>query len=151
MAREKRVQQFVGSFDADLLRNDMRSWMPVLFLTCVAAWALVGCKHEAAAPRTVTRNDAIPVRVAVATNVAWDKTVSIIGTLYPKDEATIGAQVEGSVERTLVDFGDRLTNEQDIAFINTGSYQARLDQAAGNLIRAEATLANARKNFDRIA
>jgi len=129
----------------------MKCSTQALILTCVTAFALAGCKREAAAPTTVTRNDAIPVRTAAATNAAWDKTVSIIGTLYPKDEATIGAQVEGSVERTLVDFGDRLTNEQDIAFIDTGSYQARLDQAAGNLTRAEATLANARKNFDRIA
>src|SRR6185369_17030740 len=98
----------------------MKSSMSVLFLACVATFVLAGCKREAATATMAVRNDAVPVRVAATTNVAWDKTVSIIGTLYPKDEATIGAQVEGSVERTLVDFGDRLTNEQDIAFIDTG-------------------------------
>jgi membrane fusion protein (multidrug efflux system) len=121
-----------------------------LLVACIAAFALTGCRHDAAAPAAVHGPEAIPVRVANVTNVAWDKTVSIVGTLYPKDEATIGAQVEGSVETTLVDFGDRLTNAQDMAFIDTASYQARLDQAGGNLTRSEATLANAQKNFERI-
>src|SRR2546426_9245308 len=121
-----------------------------LLIACVGAVALVGCRRDEKAAVAAHRPEAIPVRVAAVTNVAWDKTVSIVGTLYPKDEATIGAQVEGAVEATLVDFGDRLTNGQDMAFIDTASYQARLEQAAGNLARAEATLANARKNFERI-
>jgi membrane fusion protein (multidrug efflux system) len=129
----------------------MKQSLHSLVFTCIAALVLTGCRHDGAAPAgSVHGPEAIPVRTATVTNVAWDKTVSIVGTLYPKDEATIGAQVEGSIEATLVDFGDRLTNEQDMAFIDTGSYQARLDQAAGNLTRAEATLANARKNFERI-
>src|SRR5439155_17968469 len=68
----------------------------------------------------------------------------------PKDEATIGAQVEGTVERTLVDFGDRVRTNEDLAFIDTGSYEAQLEQAVGNLAKADANLTNARKNFTRV-
>jgi multidrug efflux pump subunit AcrA (membrane-fusion protein) len=57
------------------------------------------------------RTEDTPVTVATVTNVSWDRTVSITGTLYPKDEATLGAQVEGAVEKTLVDFGDRIVSQ----------------------------------------
>jgi membrane fusion protein (multidrug efflux system) len=109
-----------------------------------------GCKREAGGPSRSESADAIAVTVATVTNVAWDKTVSIIGTLYPKDEATLAAQVEGAVERTLVDFGDRVRDNQDLAFIDTASYEAQVEQAVGNLAKAEANLANARQSFDRV-
>jgi membrane fusion protein (multidrug efflux system) len=110
---------------------------------------LTACKRQNEAAPKERRTEATPVTVAAVTNVAWDKTVSIIGTLYPKDEATLGAQVEGTVEQTLVDFGDRIRTNQDLAFIDTGSYEAQLEQASGNLAKADANVANARKSFDR--
>src|SRR6266700_3086103 len=112
---------------------------------------LAGCGRQPANPAKERRIEAAPVMVATVTNVAWDKVVSIVGTLFPKDEATIGAQVEGTVERTLVDFGDRVQTNENLAFIDTGSYEAQLEQAVGNLAKAEANLTNARKNFVRIA
>src|SRR5439155_962505 len=112
---------------------------------------LTGCTRETANHGKERRAEALPVAIATVTNVAWDRAVSIIGTLYAKDEATLGAQVEGSVEQTLVDFGDRVQTNQDLAFIDTGSYEAQLEQAVGNLAKADANLTNARKNFARIA
>jgi len=116
----------------------------------ISCLLVAGCTRESAAPPKERRSEATPVVVATVTNVAWDKVVSIVGTLYPKDEATIGAQVEGTVERTLVDFGDRVQTNQDLAFIDTGSYEAQLDQAIGNLAKAEANFVNAGKNFVRV-
>lgn len=119
-------------------------------MLCGVFLLLPACKREAANPSRDQRTEAVPVTVACVTNVGWDKTVSIVGTLYPKDEATLGAQVEGAVEQTLVDFGDRVRTNQDLAFIDTGSYEAQLEQTSGNLAKAEANLANARQNFDRV-
>lgn len=84
------------------------------------------------------------------TNAAWDRTVTIVGTLYPKDTATVAAEVEGVVERTTVDFGDRVKAEQPLAFIDTASYEAQLAQQAGNVARAEASQVVARQNFERV-
>ena len=92
----------------------------------------------------------MPVTVSVVTNAAWDRTVSIVGTLYPKDEAMISARVEGQVEATFVDFGDRVREGQDLAAIDTTAYEALLQQAAGNRAKADANLANARQNFERV-
>lgn len=120
--------------------------LPLLILVL----AMSGCRRPAGPERALQKPDGVPVRVVAVTNVLWEKTVSIVGTLYAKDTATIGAQVDGMVERTLVDFGDRVTNGQDIAFIDTTSYEAQLLQQTGNLAKAEANLANARQNHQRI-
>jgi RND family efflux transporter MFP subunit len=108
----------------------------------------VGCKRDEAA-KPMDRPTATAVTVAPVRVVPWDRTVSIIGNLYPKDSATIGAEVDGTVERTLVDFGDRVKEGQDLAFIDTASYEALLEQSVGNLAKAEATLINAQQNFAR--
>ncbi len=122
-----------------------------MLIGCVLAVAAVcGCRRDTPAGGRPQRPEATPVTVAVVTNVAWDRTVSIVGTLFPKDEAAIASRVDGQVERTLVDFGDRVRTDQDLAFIDTASYEAQLEQAVGNLAKAEANLANARQNFERV-
>lgn len=121
------------------------------FLAAAPLLGLVpGCNRHPAPPSPSPRQGAIPVAVALVTNVAWDRTVSIVGTLFPKDEATLAARVEGQVESTLVDFGDRIRDGQEIAAIDTTAYLAQLAQATGIRARAEANLANARNNFERV-
>lgn len=121
----------------------------LLLGSLLAAAALCGCRPRASVDTKMQRPEPTPVTVAMVTNVAWDRTVSIVGTLYPKDEAAIASQVEGQVERTLVDFGDRVLTNQDLAFIDTASYEAQLEQAVGNLAKARANFANAKQNFER--
>ena len=45
------------------------------------------CREKPAAPAGGVRIEAVPVKVAPVAVVAWDHTVSIVGTLFPKDEA----------------------------------------------------------------
>lgn len=115
-----------------------------------AGFLLAGCHPSTPTTPAGRKPDAVPVTVATVNEVSWDRTVSIVGTLYAKDTALIGAQVEGEVESTLVDFGDRVKSGQDLAWIDTATHTARLQQAAGARARAEANVANARHNFDRI-
>lgn len=111
--------------------------------------AASGCKPSEAAKPADTGQQATVVTVTPVRMTNWDRTVSIIGNLYPKDDATIAAEVDGTVERTLVDFGDRVKAGQDLAFIDTASYKALAEQSAGNLAKAEASLLNAKQNFAR--
>jgi len=78
-----------------------------------------------------------------------DRTLPVVGTLFPKDEATLGAEVEGKVEATMAEFGDRLTNRQLIAQIDTTTYEALARQASANLARVKATSANTEQNLKR--
>ena len=124
----------------------------VAFVPLVACCALLlstSCskQNNSPAPRVPA---AIPVDVQRVGVIQVDRTLPIVGTLFAKDEATIGAEVEGSVEKTLVDFGDRVKAGQELALIDTKSYEAMAGLAAANLAKARATAGNAEKELKRI-
>jgi len=118
---------------------------------CVAsAWLLaVSCSKQnnsgAARGPAVVPVDVQPVGI-----IEVDRTLPVVGTLFAKDEATIGAEVEGSVEKTLVDFGDRVQAGQEIASIDTKSYSAMATQASANLAKARASWDNADREVKRV-
>ncbi|HXI50131.1 MAG TPA: efflux RND transporter periplasmic adaptor subunit [Candidatus Saccharimonadales bacterium] len=111
---------------------------------------LAGCHRAEPAKATKTGPPEVPVTVARVQVVQLDRTIAVVGTLFAKDEATISAEVEGQVEGTMVEFGDRLTNGQIIAQINTTTYLALALQAEANVARARATRANADQNRKRL-
>ena len=82
---------------------------------------------------------AISVTVAKAELVPLDRTLPIVGTLFAKDEATLAAEVEGVVEKTGAEFGDRVKEGQELALIDTATYAALAHQAAARLAQARAT------------
>jgi membrane fusion protein (multidrug efflux system) len=125
-----------------------RSLARAVYLCGWLAVGLTSCSRSPTAAKARADN-AIPVAVAKVEAVPLDRTVSVIGTLFAKDQATVGAQVEGQCEKTLVDFGDRLTTGQEIALIDTTTYQALAQQAAANLAKARAGAANAGQNLKR--
>ncbi len=110
----------------------------------------VSCsKREPVKDAKQIRDDAIPVTVATVKTIPMDRTLPIVGTLFAKDEATVAAQVEGQVEKTKVDFGDRVTAGQELALIDTKTYEALAQQAEANLARANANATNAQQNLSR--
>lgn len=121
-------------------------------ISCVAfSLILVSCgkKVEQGAPKGAAP-EGVPITTTTVRVIPMDRTLPIVGTLFAKDEATIAAQVEGQVEKTKVDFGDRLTNGQEIALIDTTSYEAHSQQAIANLTKAKASALNAQQNLKRI-
>src|ERR1041385_5322088 len=115
----------------------------------VAPLAFVSCSKADAQRAKVRGDDASPVTVAAVELVPLDRTLPVIGTLFAKDEATVAAQVEGQVEKTLVDFGDRVTEGQELALIDTTSYEAQAKQSAANLAKAQANALNAEQTLKR--
>lgn len=122
-------------------------------LILAAGLGLSGCRRQGdgggGAHKAPPHPEAAIVTVATVTNAMWDRTVSIVGTLYPKDEALVSAQVEGMVEKTVVDFGDRVKAGQELALIDTTTHEANLQAAVGETARAMAALTNATRAFDR--
>ena len=109
-----------------------------------------GCTKSAGEKPKTQRDDTVPISVARVQVVPLDRTLPVVGTLFAKDEATIGAQVEGQVEKTFVDFGDRVKAGQELALIDTTSYEALARQAAANVARAKANALNAEQNLKRV-
>ena len=111
--------------------------------------AIVSCSKSQGEPSASARDDALPVTVAKVELVPMDRMLPVVGTLFAKDEATLGAEVEGKVEKTRVDFGDRVAVGQELALIDTASYEALARQSAANLAKAKATALNAERNLKR--
>ena len=122
----------------------------VLVACCALLQMATGCsrKTEASAPRRI--ENAIPVDVQPVSTTNVNRTLPVVGTLYAKDEATIGAEVEGKVEKTTVDFGDRVRAGEELALIDTTSYEALARQALANVAKARATADNADKDLKRV-
>ena len=110
---------------------------------------LVSCSKPAASGVNQEADDALPVSVARVEVLFMDQTLDVWGTLHAKDEATLGAEVEGKVEKTLVDFGDRVRAGQELASIDTTIYEALARQAEANLAKAKAAATNAGLNLKR--
>lgn len=112
-------------------------------------WLLAACHSEAPPPAKSAEAEPLTVKTAPVTTEKWDQTVTILGSLFPKDQATLGAEVEGTVQRTMVEFGDRVTEGQVLAVIDEDTYATTLQRENGNLARAEANLINAHQNLTR--
>ena len=122
---------------------------PCLPILCLAL-AFASCSKPPGEGAKTRGDEAIPVTVVPVVSVPLDRSIAIIGTLFAKDEATIGAQVEGQVEKTGVDFGDRVTTDQELALIDTTSYEALARQSAANVAKARASALNAEQSLKRV-
>jgi HlyD family secretion protein len=76
-------------------------------------------------------------------------TVSATGTLAPRDQVDVGAEVSGRIDKLEVDFNDHVKKGQVLARINTDQYLAQLQQAQASLEQAKATLVQTRLTHDR--
>mgnify|MGYP003338526861 FL=1 len=79
-----------------------------------------------------------------------DRVIPVVGTLFAKDEATLSAEVEGKVERTRAEFGDRIEEGQELAQIDTSAYDALVRQQEANLAKVTAQAANAASSLHRV-
>ncbi|HWH70090.1 MAG TPA: efflux RND transporter periplasmic adaptor subunit, partial [Candidatus Sulfotelmatobacter sp.] len=109
-----------------------------------------GCSKGAGEKPKVQREESVPVAVARVEELALDRTLPVVGTLLAKNEATIGAQVEGQIQKSRVDFGERVKSGQELALIDTDSYEALARQSAANLVKAKANALNAENNLKRV-
>jgi HlyD family secretion protein len=66
--------------------------------------------------------------------------VSATGTLAPRDQVDVGAEVSGRIDAVLVDFNDHVKKGQTLLRINTLNFEAALAQARASLAQAQATL-----------
>ncbi len=75
--------------------------------------------------------------------------VSATGTLAPRNQVDVGAEVSGRIDKLFVDFNDHVKKGQVLALINTDQYAAQLQQAQASLAQAEATLQQAKLTHER--
>jgi multidrug efflux system membrane fusion protein len=124
-----------------------------LLLVVGGAWFLHRAKQQNAANVRPTgffnRNNA--VAVSIATVKKGDITVRIpgIGNVTALTTVTVKTQITGIMEKVNFKEGDMVKKGQLIAVIDPRPYEAALAQAKANLMRDEASLADARLDMKR--
>lgn len=120
------------------------------FLGASLTLLLVSCgqaeKPKSARPDTAPR----AVHVTRAELRPMERVLPVVGTLSAHEEATVAAQVAGQIEKNRVDLGDRVTVGQELAQIDTTSYEALTRQSAALLAKAAAAAASAAQSLKRI-
>lgn len=120
-----------------------------LGLFCATLLASCG-KPDSANPDAAKALPSREVRLARAEARPLERVLQVVGTLAAREDATVAAQVAGQLEKNLVDLGDRVSAGQEIALIDTTSYEALAAASAANLARANASAANAAQNLRRV-
>ena len=77
-------------------------------------------------------------------------SVTATGTLAPRNQVDVGAEVSGKIDSISVDFNDRVKKGQQLARINTQNFEAQVAQARATLAQAEATLLQAKQTRGRM-
>lgn len=111
---------------------------------------LSGCERpNSAAPAKSATPARVVITVAPVEKALLDRTLPVVGTLFAKDEANVAAQVQGVVQKTAVEFGDRVVEGQEIAQIDTETYAALARQAEAEQAVNRAAFVNAERELAR--
>lgn len=107
-------------------------------------------KARAALEEGVRAAERAPLRVEVVAPrvVSSDRSVALSGSVSPLEESVVYARASGYVRKWLVDIGDKVTEGQVLAEIDTPELDKELAQARAQLAQARANLLQAEANRD---
>jgi len=88
------------------------------------------------------RGAASPYVLSPVTTGSLFVTVSATGSLQPRDQVDVGAQISGPLDEVNVDYNDHVRKGQILAVINTDQIRAQLAQAQAAENSARANIAN---------
>jgi membrane fusion protein, multidrug efflux system len=123
----------------------------VALALAMALGGLAACRGPADAQATnqPQPQKRITVAVAAARMQSLTRTAEVQGALFPKERATLAADVDGTVAEVDADFGDSVAAGQVLLKLDPREAQLRADSAAAALDQARARLANSRASFER--
>ena len=113
---------------------------------------VIGARYRAATPATTGRsglNGPLTVGVASVTKGDIPITINALGTVTPLATVTVHPQISGPLVKIAFIEGQMVKRGDLLVLIDPRPYQAAVDQAAGQLKRDQAALANAKVDLDR--
>jgi membrane fusion protein, multidrug efflux system len=126
----------------------------VLLVVGLAAAFLIGYLPRQKANRTLSDETAASAKTAPRVDtiapkrVDDERTTLLPGTVTPLNRTVLYPRAQGYVKQYFVDLGDRVTEGQKLAEIETPELDQQIDQARAQLVQAEAALGQAKANRD---
>ena len=136
------------------LWQSTRRWLlPVIIVAAGIAAATTMIVLRPQPPSTPTAERVVPVDVIRVTGTDMNINVSSQGTVAPRTQTTLVAEVSGRVMTVSDKFvtGGFFSEGEVILQIDPADYQVAVDQAQANLLTAQAQLAQERAQADQAA
>lgn len=115
-----------------------------------------GTRNSATVPDTAEQSRTFPVEVTNAVFKEVEHTLDAVGSFFPEDEVTVGAEVDGIIKRLLVDEGsvvkkgDLLLEIDDEKLrLEVEESEAMLREGRARYEHSQATLKRMRKLFEQ--
>jgi membrane fusion protein, multidrug efflux system len=111
------------------------------------ALSALACSESAQTAPAAART--IPVRTTVVATRDLDQALTLTGTLRPRQQAQVSAEVGGRLIRVLHDDGDRVRAGETLALLDPTDYRLAHDRARAAEQVAEANFAHAQAEEER--
>lgn len=127
-----------------------RALTPALLLALAPAACSSSGHRPAPAPADAALTaTAVPVRTTAVASRALRERLELTGTLRPRAQVNVAAEVSARMVRLLKDEGARVREGETIALLDATDFTLALDRATAALAVAEANCAHARAESDR--
>ncbi len=112
---------------------------PLLFSALAALLLQAGCSRTQPASVRGDAANPIAVRIYPVQEETVRRRVQAVGSLYALEESTVSAEVEGRIERVLVDVGDTVRQGQVLVTVEKTELQYELERQRATVrqVRAE--------------
>jgi RND family efflux transporter MFP subunit len=114
--------------------------------TVFLSFTLIACKEDVPQPVERIRT----IKAMIVTDRAFGLSRKFPGIVEAADRSSLSFEVSGNVKELRVDVGDKVTNGQIIAVLDSRPFQLKVQAAEAELGRAKAGLTNKKKHLDRL-
>lgn len=123
------------------------------FIAYIFSGALIisfaACSGDGGNKEISLHNSVVIVSVATPSNNTTSESINISGQVEAKQTANISTRVMGYINRIYVNVGDHIKVGQMLVSINSNDISAKRAQADAIITQAQASLANAQKDYER--
>ena len=113
-----------------------------------AGWGCSRDKTATAAARNTPGERKVAITVAAAEGRDVQRTIQIVGTLMAEEEVTLANEVPATVDKILVDLGDRVRKGQVVIKLDEREARLEVERLAANLQAARESLERSRQMLD---
>jgi len=126
----------------------------LMFVCCIVLIATAACSRDRAKQQTTPTQTSVAAVEQVMTitttpvaSRAVKRTVEMVGTLSGWEEVTVSNETPGTVERVLVDLGDKVKKGQRLVLLDQREAKLALAQADANLNAAQKMIIQAKADW----
>jgi multidrug resistance efflux pump len=123
-----------------------------MWALAILAAATAACGSGSARDAADPGKKPVKARVVPVTERQLRRSVEAVGTLFPMDEVTVGAEVDGRVARVFVDVGDKVASGRPLVEIAPAELSLTAEQQAAALdqVRAQLGLPDAAADVGKV-